>query len=743
MGPLKPAPQKHQYPYSASIGINKRILAQNRDWRGILSVYSVARSKYNHVNWATTISRLGKATTRVGSAEMKRSDAYHALISELSERMTASPDLADFGEVRGVANILHGLAKLKPTINLDIQFILNAAERNADWIVENGNPQEISNTVWAFATLKVPAPNLLRKIDERAVYLVENGDPQNLSNIAWACATMKIPANNTFRAIGDQPDMSAFVRSCGAQEIANLAWAFATLEVPSPDLFKCIDEQSPVIVSAIMRNARPQEMANLAWAFASVNNPTTTTTTTTTLEDFAVAPQLLKEIEERASFLVENGKPRDIANAAWAFAKLKVPAPRLFEKIDEHSSAIVENGKPQEIANIAWAFATFNIPAPLLINHLQKRAKAFVAGCGPQELANIAWALATLKVSSKKLFKHIHGHGSVLVEKGSPQEIANAAWAFSTLNLPAPILFKRINQHSLTIIESAQPRNIANIAWAFAKLRYDCPELLSVTDSRSECIIQRGDAQNVANVAWAFAVLRVTPEKFFDCLEANVDQFLRTATEYSLCTVCWSLVVLDLGRRNEALLQELWGRAMSLDAKSFTQDGLRNLASVALHARASRVELLSPVPPVLQQRMAEAASTARGRNTSEFGREYSELLAEMGFEHERGASPVGGSSFGNLFSIDMACRSRMIAVECDGPYHFLSSYRENYLGGGRRPKENGGTVAKRRLLERLGWRVINVSYVDDTVMNKTGDSNKRRQKKEFLRRKLEELDANI
>jgi very-short-patch-repair endonuclease len=61
-----------------------------------------------------------------------------------------------------------------------------------------------------------------------------------------------------------------------------------------------------------------------------------------------------------------------------------------------------------------------------------------------------------------------------------------------------------------------------------------------------------------------------------------------------------------------------------------------------------------------------------------------------------------------MLAIDMACRKQMIAIEFDGPSHFL---RE--VGSGKVLEvENGATRAKRRFLERLGWKVVNIRYFD-------------------------------
>jgi hypothetical protein len=58
---------------------------------------------------------------------------------------------------------------------------------------------------------------------------------------------------------------------------------------------------------------------------------------------------LFSEIERWAScWLVENGKPQNVANTAWACATLGFQSPRLFSEIDRRASWLIEEGKPQE-----------------------------------------------------------------------------------------------------------------------------------------------------------------------------------------------------------------------------------------------------------------------------------------------------------------------------------------------------------------------------------------------------------
>ena len=73
--------------------------------------------------------------------------------------------------------------------------------------------------------------------------------------------------------------------------------------------------------------------------------------------------------------------------------------------------------------------------------------------------------------------------------------------------------------------------------------------------------------------------------------------------------------------------------------------------------------------------------------------------AQPGFEEEHLEPRTG-------YSLDLALPSSRVAVEVDGPSHFLLPDGR----GVRRP--NGPTLLKRRLLAAAGWRVISVPFYE-------------------------------
>eukprot|EP00956_Cyclotella_meneghiniana_P039435 scaffold171830_cov20-Cyclotella_meneghiniana.AAC.1 len=55
-------------------------------------------------------------------------------------------------------------------------------------------PQNLSNTVWAFATANIQHPNLFKKVGDEIVAMndLKSFNPQNLANTVWAYASANV-----------------------------------------------------------------------------------------------------------------------------------------------------------------------------------------------------------------------------------------------------------------------------------------------------------------------------------------------------------------------------------------------------------------------------------------------------------------------------------------------------------------------------------------------------------------------
>jgi len=132
---------------------------------------------------------------------------------------------------------------------------------------------------------------------------------------------------------------------------------------------------------------------------------------------------------------------------------------------------------------------------------------------------------------------------------------------------------------------------------------------------------------------------------------------------------------------------------------------------------------LPPFPVKMTPLIEEAVERVGPGTASELSKALSKTLKEIGFDHE--------TEVGKIMSIDFACKKKKIAIELDGPTHYLKAARTGELT----MTENGPTKAKRRFLEQLGWKVINIDYREYYLVK--GASNEKR----WLRKKL--TDAGV
>ena len=87
------------------------------------------------------------------------------------------------------------------------------------------NSQELTNTVWAFATAGVAAQALFSAVAVEALRLIQEFNSQELTNTIWAFATAGITDQALFGAI--TVEAVGRIREFNAQALANTIWAFA------------------------------------------------------------------------------------------------------------------------------------------------------------------------------------------------------------------------------------------------------------------------------------------------------------------------------------------------------------------------------------------------------------------------------------------------------------------------------------------------------------------------------------
>ena len=575
-----------------------------------------------------------------------------------------------------------------------------------EWLVQqpSASPQAISNTLWAFATLNLPIPQKLCAAliqHHRRVFPASDDSnnhtvptPQALTNVAWALATLRYqPAATVLLPHWDQVHAERLVQQGKPQNLSNFAWACATLMVPARNFWYHLDRSEPAI-QQLIRQGTPQAIANVVWATATLKLP---------------APHLLQCVAQPAVFhglLWKRGiKPQNVSNFAWACAVLQHPIPQFWSALEQQqhqqSNQLLQQCSHREYANLVWAAATFQIQLPQLWSALDYHVQQPALLRDPLATALAAWACATVQYErADRLFAGINRNAPALVESplAQTQTMANTAWACATLQYHVPEFFRAADQRAAWLIETTeQPQEIGNLVWSFVKLGYPAPNLFRALDSDALDRIfalptsvsdnKNNLQQEIANTLWAYAM----------SLDGNSDT--------------------DTRRRQASALEQLWQRAVTLLTAHnviFHDDSLSQLAVTRWYAQGYGVAL-SEAPHAVEEALQKACGPVQ-HYPSRAAHSISRALTQMGWVHSmevvvsnnNDENDKNSFPLGQMLAVDLACVHRKIAIEFDGPLHFLKQPLEDNHNNA----EQGRTQAKHRLLRHLGWSVVSLDYRD-------------------------------
>jgi hypothetical protein len=282
------------------------------------------------------------------------------------------------------------------------------------------------------------------------------------------------------------------------------------------------------------------------------------------------------------------------------------------------------------------------------------------------------------------------------------------------LGVQSPKLFSEIDRQASWLVEERTPQAVANTAWSCATLGFQSPKLFSEIDRRASWLVEEGKPQEVASTALAFATLGMQPPHFFEWVSLHFERILESSNKQCISNLCYAITVLDLAPTYEREFSQLWSKTLIWDPRALPVHHSTQLVHVYAFVKASGMDLQAPAIVNIKDSYPEPSRSQR---------EVSLLLNELGFDHEEEVHPLHEEGEPSLplvmLSIDMASRDRMIAIELDGPSHFLVEAESGKVS----KVENGATKAKRLFLERLGWKVFNVHYLDWIEAKRTGEEN--------------------
>jgi hypothetical protein len=166
-------------------------------------------------------------------------------------------------------------------------------------------PQNLSNTVWAYATLgRAPEAETWEALEAAAVRVAPGMVPHALANTVWAYATLgRAPEAGTWEALE-----AATVRVTPGmvpQNLSNTLWAYATLgRSPKAETWEALEAATVRVAPGMV----PQALANTVWAYATLGRaPEAETWRALGAAAVRVAPGMV---------------PQNSSNTVWAYTFL-------------------------------------------------------------------------------------------------------------------------------------------------------------------------------------------------------------------------------------------------------------------------------------------------------------------------------------------------------------------------------------------------------------------------------------
>jgi molybdopterin-binding protein len=417
--------------------------------------------------------------------------------------------------------------------------------------------------------------------------------------------------------------------------------------------------------------------------------------------------------------------------------------------LEQRLALVASSMEPQGVSNTVYGFALLGRMPGAKARAALEVAVVRVAldpDMVPQAVSNTLWALATLGwepgAEARAALE------AALVRLGplmNAQEAANTTWSFATLGLmPGAEASAALQAAVLRVGPLMNAQEAANTTWSFATLG-----LMPGTEAWAAleaAVVRVGpdmNAQAVANIAWSFATLGLMPgAEAFATLDAAGVRVARDMTPQAVANTLFGLLTLAAtrGAPLPACYPALWQAACGFDSNSFGVVGLRALFQAHLiHTELVNGDVLDEVtfPPWIMHEAREAWMRQAQEEVKmvRTHREIASILGELGIPHE-----VEHLTDDGYFSVDVYLPGGDIALELDGPTHFIAPAGEGGApGDAPRTTRTTRTELRDMFLMRRHRVVLSVPWFEYAALNDGGAA----EKNEYVAAKLRAAGVSI
>eukprot|EP00929_Paragymnodinium_shiwhaense_P090543 TRINITY_DN50730_c0_g1_i1.p1 TRINITY_DN50730_c0_g1~~TRINITY_DN50730_c0_g1_i1.p1 ORF type:complete len:965 (+),score=112.33 TRINITY_DN50730_c0_g1_i1:266-3160(+) len=266
---------------------------------------------------------------------------------------------------------------------------------------------------------------------------------------------------------------------------------------------------------------------------------------------------------------------QDVANSAWALAKLRHLDTEVMQALSLRAQTIMRTLNAQNVANLAWAYGSLFLEDRLLFDALTAQSSCIPGTLRPQALANMVWAFAKVSYSAGSYMPTLCEEISRSMSGFKAPELSITLWALAKLTMHEEGLFGELETHVERHMEVLQPQEISNVLWALGAVPGGSRSLLLAAIAAACKKASAFSSQGMANALWACGKTNTTSQLLVSRFEQQALEERSRFTPQELANLCWGLA---RSRVQSALFEGLVARAVVADPSEFDTQHLANIA---------------------------------------------------------------------------------------------------------------------------------------------------------------------
>ena len=294
--------------------------------------------------------------------------------------------------------------------------------------------------------------------------------------------------------------------------------------------------------------AEPRQLANMAWALARLR-----------------ATEGMPWLRGAAVRCAAQSGPgawdaMSTSLVPWSFASLQADGHELQGLVRSVGALVHKEGSefwtPGDLSRVTWSWAKLLQKDDAFYRRCSCLVIARLSEYTPSQLSQTIWAFATAgpQDACSHLFPKAAGMLSAetaALHSYTPQHLAMAVWSFAAILYRPEELLKQIGEVVPYKLKHLNPQDISTTAWAFTTLLAKDRTIYEVLASTAVRTLRDFNNQDLSNTVWAFAS---AGEYHLELLEAVASEACRRCDVHGqhLAMVAWAFVTLR--HRHDKLL---------------------------------------------------------------------------------------------------------------------------------------------------------------------------------------------